>query len=105
MDHVDVRSWYCWGVVYGFFRKLSKYIEKLRAEKGKNEEQDKEKRYCPVCGSETEYSETLYFAEWENLFRQGKTIIVFFDPKNRKYNAIINAVREECLAIELLYGN
>jgi len=93
--------------VYGFLRKLSYYIKKLRAEKGKieEEEQDKEKRYCPVCGSKVEYSEALYFAEWENLFRQGKMIIVFFDPKTRKYKAIINAVREECLAIELLYSS
>jgi hypothetical protein len=93
--------------VYGFLRKLSYYIKKLRAEKGKTEEeeQDKERRYCPVCGSKVEYSEALYFAEWENLFRQGKLIIVFFDPKTRKYKAIINAVREECLAIELLYSS
>jgi hypothetical protein len=95
--------------VYGFFRKLSYYIEKLRAKRGKKEQNGEQnghekKRYCPICGSNVEYTEPLYFAEWESMFRQGKMIIVFFDPKTRKYKALINAAREECLALELLYS-
>jgi hypothetical protein len=81
--------------VFGFFRNLKRLIGELP---GKT-------RNCPICGSEVdEYSEALYYAEWENMFREGKMIIVFFNPKTRRYNAIINAVREESLAIELLYS-
>jgi hypothetical protein len=37
------------------------------------------------------------------MFRDGKMIIVFFDPKTRKMKAIVNGAREEGKALELLY--
>jgi hypothetical protein len=79
--------------VFGFFRNLKQLIGEVR--RGKS---------CPVCGSEIdEYTECLNYVEWENMFRDGKMIIVFFDPKTRKMKAIVNGAREEGLALELLY--
>ena len=79
--------------VFGFFRNLKQLIGDVRKRKS-----------CPVCGSEIdEYTECLNYIEWENMFRDGKMIIVFFDPKTRKMKAIVNGAREEGLALELLY--
>jgi hypothetical protein len=82
--------------VFGFFRNLKRIIGEV----------SEKTRHCPVCGSEIdEVVESLHYGEWERMFKEGKHIIVFFDPKTRKYKAIINAAREECLAIELLYSS
>jgi hypothetical protein len=82
--------------VFGFFRNLKRIIGEV----------PEKTRHCPVCGSEIdEVVESLYYGEWGRMFKEGKHIIVFFDPKTRKYKAIINAAREECLAIELLYSS
>jgi hypothetical protein len=80
--------------VFGFFRNLKQLIGEVR-----------KTRNCPVCGSEIdEYTECLNYVEWENMFRDGKMIIVFFDPKTRKMKAIVNGAREEGMTLELLYA-
>jgi hypothetical protein len=79
--------------VFGFFRNLKQLIGEVRKRKS-----------CPVCGSEVdEYTECLNYVEWENMFRDCRMIIVFFDPKTRKMKAIVNGAKEEGLALEQFY--
>ena len=80
-------------VSYGFLRKMSQII-------GENNEK---KHHCPICGSESEKVEYLRYNEVEDMLRDGRLLIVYYDPKSRWYRLLYNAYSELSISAVLLY--
>ena len=80
-------------VCIGFLRNMKKII-------GENREK---KRYCPICGSESEKVEAIPRHEFETMFKDGNLIVVFYDPKIRWYRLMYNALDEIGLSAALVY--
>jgi len=78
---------------FGFLRNMKKII-------GENKEK---KRYCPICGSESEKVEAIPRHEFDEMFRDGKLLILFYDPKIRWYRLMYNALNEESLSAAFVF--
>jgi len=80
-------------VSYGFLRKMSQIIEKS----------EEKKHHCPICGSESEKVEHLRYNEVEDMLRDGRLLVVYYDPKIRWYRLLYNAYNELSISAMLVY--
>jgi len=80
-------------VCCGFLRKMSQIIEKS----------EEKKHYCPVCGGESEKVELMRYNVVEDMLKEGRLLIVYYDPKIRWYRLLYNSYNELSISAMLAY--